>query len=91
MIARAREMTVAEGLKVGVAQPYDLIAMKVLAGDPRDLDDARRLIQLFPDMDRELVRQLVNGFAESLERPNLNDRLSLLFEEAEGPQRGAQP
>lgn len=51
------------GLSLAIASPEDLIALKVYAGGPKDLEDAAGVMEILgPDLDRELLLSLCRGF-----------------------------
>jgi hypothetical protein len=60
-----------EGLTIIVARAEDLIAMKILAGRSKDLDDVRSLVDAQPHLDRSLVRETLRLLEEALDRRDL--------------------
>ena len=75
MIENAGMVDLAPNLKVGIARPEDLLVMKVLAGRDRDMEDARRLVELFPNLDKGSVEAQLQEFAEALEQPEMLARM----------------
>ncbi|MCG9894609.1 MAG: hypothetical protein MH204_03935, partial [Fimbriimonadaceae bacterium] len=57
-----------------VATAEDLIILKLIASRPRDLEDARRLVQLHPDLDLVRIRSVIGGFADMLDSPEMLTR-----------------
>lgn len=65
---RARPVDM-QGLHLRMASPEDLLALKVFAGGPLDLDDAKGILQVKADeIDRELLATLCRGFGRAEER-----------------------
>jgi hypothetical protein len=79
MIKYSDNREISSRLTLPVARPADLIAMKIIAGRARDLDDVKRLLELHPEVDRVAVREIVASFATALERPDLADSASALL------------
>lgn len=64
--ALAAEM---QGLRLRMASPEDLLALKIFAGGPLDLDDAKGILQVkADDIDRELLTTLCHRFGRAEER-----------------------
>jgi hypothetical protein len=59
------------GITVRLATPEDLVIMKAIAGRPKDLEDIRTIVRVYPDLDRGRIRFWVEQFAEVLENPGL--------------------
>ncbi len=60
------------GIRVPIIEPSDLIVAKVLAGRPKDVDDARALWQLHaPEMDAHRIRRLLQLLEEALSQSDL--------------------
>lgn len=59
------------GLTIPVPRPEDLIVLKAIAHRPVDLADIRAIVENYPTLDREYIRQWVEAFAEILEAPYL--------------------
>lgn len=66
---RAQAMDVGTGQEVPIASVEDLLVMKLIALRDRDKDDVMRLMELYPDIDREAILATVTEFAEALESP----------------------
>lgn len=70
MVERRILLNVA-GLTIPVPRPEDLIVLKAIAHRPVDLADIRAIVENYPTLDRESIRQWVEAFAEILEAPHL--------------------
>jgi hypothetical protein len=69
--ARSRRQQV-EGVSIPVASPEDIIVMKILAGRPKDLDDAGAILAAQGEgTDVELVRQTLRELEQALDRSDL--------------------
>ncbi|GMV89011.1 MAG: hypothetical protein AMXMBFR81_19420 [Chthonomonas sp.] len=66
---KAQAMDVGTGQDVPIASVEDLLVMKLIALRDRDKDDVMRLMELYPDIDRETILATVTEFAEALESP----------------------
>jgi hypothetical protein len=86
-LARARSRDV-DGVSVPVASPEDLVVMKVLAGRPKDLDDARAVLAAHRD-DLDLV--YLGETVRMLERALDQSDLSPLLEQLLAGARSSQP
>jgi hypothetical protein len=69
-LERARRHVV-EGVPVPVASPEDMVAMKVLAGRAKDLDDALAILVANPALDAALVRGTLGPLEAVLDRSDL--------------------
>jgi hypothetical protein len=68
---RAREVTLG-GALVPLIDPEDLVIAKVLAGRPKDIEDARRLWQLHgPTLNAERIRDVLRQLEEALAQGDL--------------------
>lgn len=72
-------------VRAPMATPEDLMILKVMAGRPKDIEDAAALLVLFPRIDRERVRRELATLAELAEEPGLVDNLRLATERARAP------
>jgi len=57
------------GARVRFASPEDLIIHKVVAGRPRDMEDARSVLLKNPALDRDLIRDNLAEFEQALAEP----------------------
>ncbi len=78
MVERRVLLNVA-GLTIPVPRPEDLIILKAVAHRPVDLADIRAIVENYPTLDREYIRQWVEAFAAILEVPQLWGDLQLLL------------
>lgn len=62
-------------LRLPVASAEDLVVFKIVAARPVDLDDAKALIALYPNIDRARVRARVRELTELMDEP---ERLAVL-------------
>jgi len=62
---RVRRVTIGKAA-VRFASPEDVVVHKVIAGRPRDLDDARSILLKNPRLDREYIRRWLREFDRSL-------------------------
>ena len=70
-LSRARPITMA-GVVVPVISPEDLIATKILAGRPKDMEDVRGILhERLPDLDIELVRSTLALLEDALGQSDL--------------------
>ena len=70
MVERGSMKSVAN-LYVRLPTPEDLIIMKAIAHRPKDLEDIRTIVEKYPTLDVERIRQWVIAFSEVLEQPVL--------------------
>jgi predicted nucleotidyltransferase len=70
MVERGSIKSVAN-LSVRLPTPEDLIIMKAIAQRPKDFDDIRTIVEKYPVLDVERIKQWVIAFAEALEQPEL--------------------
>jgi hypothetical protein len=55
--------------EVRFASPEDLIIHKIIAGRPKDLEDARVVLAKNPDMDKAYIERWLQDFEKVLEKP----------------------
>jgi hypothetical protein len=67
-IARAIEVHW-EDVRVRFASAEDLVIHKIVAGRPRDMEDARSVLLKNPQLDRRLGRTELTRLQEAVERP----------------------
>jgi hypothetical protein len=65
IIERAEILSLVQGLAVPVAQRGDLLALKVLAARPRDLEDAKALVKKASPTDMELAERTLDQISGS--------------------------
>jgi hypothetical protein len=78
------------GVVVPVVSPEDLIAMKILAGRPKDLEDVRGVVRACGErLDVSRVREVVKAFVEATGEKKLEGRLERVLRDAglKGPGR----
>jgi hypothetical protein len=80
MIRHARHFSVL-GTQIPVARPEDLVVMKAIAHRPRDISDIELILQLNPDLDRQLVLYNLSQFALALDMPELVTEMERTFKE----------
>ena len=83
-LGRARRH-VLEGVPVPVASPEDIVAMKVLAGRPKDLDDAFAILLANPALDAGLVRGTLEPLEAALDRSDLVPAFEDLLRRSRAP------
>jgi hypothetical protein len=66
-------------LVVRLPSPEDLIILKAIANRPKDLDDIRNIVAVYPDIDRARIRRWVEEYAALLEAPELWRDIELLL------------
>ncbi len=55
--------------KICFASPEDLMVHKIIAGRPRDLEDARVVLNKNPGMDKVYIERWLSDFEKALDRP----------------------
>jgi hypothetical protein len=84
MLANARPLALG-GVTVPVISPEDLVVVKILAGRPKDLEDAAGVLELqLPHLDVERCRRLLGLLEEALGRSDLRHELQRLVTRARG-------
>lgn len=78
-IQRTRRVELA-GTEVRFASLEDLLIHKVVAGRPRDTEDARNVLLKHEDVDVEYVRRWLEAFEEALDQP-LREAFDALYRE----------
>jgi hypothetical protein len=81
-LERTRQMPIGRA-SVRFASAEDLVIHKIIAGRPRDLEDARSVLIKNPVLDRRLVRQTLEEFQEALAE-RFVERFDGLCREADG-------
>lgn len=69
-LARAEEREIG-GARIPVASAEDLVAMKVLAGRGRDLEDVEAIVRIRPDLDLSRIRSVLRLLEMALDRGDL--------------------
>ena len=69
-----------EGTKVPVASAEDLVAMKILAGRPKDLGDVAAIIATQKDFDVERARQTLRLVEQALDQSDLVPELDKIVD-----------
>ena len=70
------EFHVLEGVRVPIATVEDLVTMKILAGRPKDLDDAKGMLRArSEEIDLDHVRRMLQLLEEALSQSDLIPRL----------------
>jgi hypothetical protein len=70
-LSRARPVTMG-GIVVPVISPEDLIATKILAGRPKDMEDVRGILrERLPDLDLALIRSTLAALEDALAQSDL--------------------
>lgn len=84
---RARQVDVG-GVEVPVLSPEDLLVAKILAGRPKDLEDAAGVLRARrTSLDLDLVRSLLAELEDALGQSDLLSALEELLAEADGSRR----
>ena len=78
VVARAT-LAMIDQIEARVATVEDLLIMKLIAGRPQDLDDVRRLSELYPDLDEERVKGTVTEYAALLEDAQILQNMEMLL------------
>ena len=78
VVARA-SLIVAGDIRVSVPAVEDLVIMKALARRPRDWGDIEGLIDTWPDLDLDRVRQWLREFGSILEMPEIQEDFEQLL------------
>ena len=74
------EFHVLEGVRVPIATVEDLVTMKILAGRPKDLDDAKGMLRArSEEIDLDHVRRMLQLLEEALSQSNLIPQLEQLI------------
>lgn len=66
-------------LSIRLPTPEDLVIMKAIAHRPKDLEDIRTIVEIYPNLDVERIKQWVKDFGEVLEMPELLDLVKSLL------------
>ena len=74
------EFHVLEGVRVPIATVEDLVTMKILAGRPKDLDDAKGMLRArSEEIDLDHVRRMLQLLEEALSQSDLIPQLQQLI------------
>ena len=74
------EFHVLEGVRVPIATVEDLVTMKILAGRPKDLDDAKGMLRAHSEeVDLDHVRRMLQLLEEALSQSDLIPQLEQLI------------
>ena len=74
------EFHVLEGVRVPIATVEDLVTMKILAGRPKDLDDAKGMLRArSEEIDLDHVRRMLRLLEEALSQSDLIPQLEQLI------------
>ena len=74
------EFHVLEGVRVPIATVEDLVTMKILAGRPKDLDDAKGMLRArSEEIDLDHVRRMLELLEEALSQSDLIPQLEQLI------------
>ena len=74
------EFHVLEGVRVPIATVEDLVTMKILAGRPKDLDDAKGMLRArSEEVDLDHVRRMLQLLEEALSQSDLIPQLEQLI------------
>ena len=74
------EFHVLEGVRVPIAAAEDLVTMKILAGRPKDLDDAKGMLRArAEEIDLDHVRRMLQLLEEALSQSDLIPQLEQLI------------
>ena len=74
------ELHVLEGVRVPIATVEDLVTMKILAGRPKDLDDAKGMLRArSEEIDLDHVRRMLQLLEEALSQSDLIPQLEQLI------------
>jgi hypothetical protein len=86
-LERAEQRTV-EHVRVWVARMEDVVAMKILAGRPKDLEDAAAMLATHAgDTDTKLIRATLRLLEQALDRRDLRPQFDRLLRRARGKKR----
>ena len=82
-LRRARRLRIV-GVDVQVASPEDIVAMKLLAGRPHDLEDAAAVLRAQPSLDLSTVRSTLELLEDALDQSDLLPALDGLLARVRG-------
>jgi hypothetical protein len=78
------EVRVVEGVRIPVIAPDDLVAMKILAGRPKDIEDAVAVLRAQGALDIVRARETLGLLERALDRRDLLPLLEQAIEQARG-------
>ena len=71
-LQRAKRHTIANGVTIPVAAAEDIVAMKILAGRPKDIDDAAAILRArAEEIDTGLIRETLSMLEQALDQSDL--------------------
>jgi len=79
IVERSIVHQVDSSLQIRLPTPEDLIILKAVAHRPKDMEDLRILVDKYPNLDIDRIKQWVKSFAEVLEMPALWHDIADLF------------
>lgn len=78
-IAKARKVRVLDR-DVCFAVPEDVVVHKIIAGRPRDMEDARSILLKIRDMDIAYIRRWLNDFSDAAGEGDIKERFEKIIE-----------
>ncbi len=84
MMRRSVSRELQPGRAVRICTPEDLVIHKLVAGRPRDLEDAETVIMRQRDrLDADYIRRWLADFANALDQPDLLERFESIWRSAQ--------
>lgn len=78
-VVERSSIVIAGDIHVRVPTVEDLVIMKALARRPRDLGDIEGLLDVWPDIDLDRIRQWLREFGSILEMPEIQEDFERLL------------